>query len=151
MQFMTTIHRLLSHMPVSSVTVFTFPCPVAASNGRRPSLSLDSQTCLRPELSVSQNNGLHRRSCSGSQIHQPTPRILFPNCHAGDRVTPANTQLSPEDCLHNSSRRLWKSKLYYDRQSVGQSVLVSGIHLGPATNFSFSLNFFLHSCGFVIL
>jgi hypothetical protein len=29
-----------------------------------------------------------------------------------------------------------KSKLYYDRQSVGQSVLVSGAHLGPATNFS---------------
>jgi hypothetical protein len=27
------------------------------------------------------------------------------------------------------------SKLYYDRQSVGQSVLVSGTHLGPATNF----------------
>jgi hypothetical protein len=29
-----------------------------------------------------------------------------------------------------------RSKLYYDRQSVGQSVLVSGTHLGPATNFS---------------
>jgi hypothetical protein len=33
--------------------------------------------------------------------------------------------------------------LYYDRQSVGQSVLVSGTHLGPATNFSFSLKFSL--------
>jgi hypothetical protein len=33
-----------------------------------------------------------------------------------------------------------KSKLYYDRQSVGQSVLVSGTHVGPAINFSpFSL------------
>jgi hypothetical protein len=32
-----------------------------------------------------------------------------------------------------------KSKSYYDRQSVGQSVLVSGTHLGPATNFSPSL------------
>jgi hypothetical protein len=31
-----------------------------------------------------------------------------------------------------------KSKLYeyYDRQSAGQSILVSGTHLGPATNFS---------------
>jgi hypothetical protein len=29
-----------------------------------------------------------------------------------------------------------KSKLCYDRQSVGQSVLVSGTHLGPATIFS---------------
>jgi hypothetical protein len=32
-----------------------------------------------------------------------------------------------------------KSKLYYDRQSVGQSVLVSGTHLGPAINFPPSL------------
>jgi hypothetical protein len=32
-----------------------------------------------------------------------------------------------------------KLMLIYDRQSVGQSVLVSGAHLGPATNFSFSL------------
>jgi hypothetical protein len=39
----------------------------------------------------------------------------------------------------------------YDRQSVGQSVLVSGALLGPTTNFSFSLKFPLDSCGFVIL
>jgi hypothetical protein len=32
--------------------------------------------------------------------------------------------------------------------SVGQSVLVSGAHLGPTTNFSFSLKFSLDSCGF---
>jgi hypothetical protein len=46
---------------------------------------------------------------------------------------------------------LMKLKLIYDRQSVGQSVLVSGTHLGPVTNFSFSLKFPLDSCGFVIL
>jgi hypothetical protein len=39
----------------------------------------------------------------------------------------------------------------YDRQSVGQSVLVSGTHLGPVTNFSFSLKLLLESCRFVIL
>jgi hypothetical protein len=39
-----------------------------------------------------------------------------------------------------------KSNLYYDRQSVGQSFLVPGTHLGPATNFSFSLKFYLGSC-----
>jgi hypothetical protein len=44
-----------------------------------------------------------------------------------------------------------KLKLIYDQQSVGQSVLVSGTHLGPTTNFSFSLKFSLDSCGFVIL
>jgi hypothetical protein len=32
-----------------------------------------------------------------------------------------------------------------------QSVLVSGTHLGPATNFFLSLKFSLDSCGFVIL
>jgi hypothetical protein len=42
-------------------------------------------------------------------------------------------------------------KLIYDRQSVGQSVLVSGAHLGPVTNFSFSLKCPSDSCVFVIL
>jgi hypothetical protein len=32
-------------------------------------------------------------------------------------------------------------KSHYDRQSIGQSVLVSGAHLGPTTNFSFFLRF----------
>jgi hypothetical protein len=44
-----------------------------------------------------------------------------------------------------------KLKLIYDRQSVGQSVLVSGAHLGPLTNFSFSLKFLSDICVFVIL
>jgi hypothetical protein len=44
-----------------------------------------------------------------------------------------------------------KSNLYYERHSVGQSVLVPGTHLGPANNFSFSLKVSLDSCGFVIL
>jgi hypothetical protein len=44
-----------------------------------------------------------------------------------------------------------KSKSHYNWQSVGQSVLVSGAHLGPVTNSSFSLKFYLDSCGFVIL
>jgi hypothetical protein len=46
---------------------------------------------------------------------------------------------------------LMKLKLIYDRQSFGQSVLVSGAHLGRVTNFSFSLKFPLDSCGFVLL
>jgi hypothetical protein len=44
-----------------------------------------------------------------------------------------------------------KLKLIYDRQSVGQSVLVSGVHLGPVTNFSFSSKFHSDICVFVIL
>jgi hypothetical protein len=42
-------------------------------------------------------------------------------------------------------------QLNYDQQSVGQSVLVSGAHLEPVTNYSFSLKFPLDICGFVIL
>jgi hypothetical protein len=42
-----------------------------------------------------------------------------------------------------------KLKLNYDRQSVGQSVLVSGTHMGPVTNFSFSFKFSLDICYFV--
>jgi hypothetical protein len=45
---------------------------------------------------------------------------------------------------------LSKSELYYDRQSVGQSVLVLGTHLCPVTSFSFSSKFSIDSCGFVI-
>jgi hypothetical protein len=44
-----------------------------------------------------------------------------------------------------------KLKLIYDRHSVGQSVLMSGAHLGPVTNFSFFLKFPSDSCSFVIL
>jgi hypothetical protein len=44
------------------------------------------------------------------------------------------------------------SELIYDQQSVGQSVLVSGAHLGPVTNFSFAMKFLfghLRFCKFV--
>jgi hypothetical protein len=48
-------------------------------------------------------------------------------------------------CVHT------QLKLIYYRKSVGQSVLVSGAQLGPATSLSFSLKFPLDSRGFVIL
>jgi hypothetical protein len=43
-----------------------------------------------------------------------------------------------------------KLKLIYDRQSVCQSVLVSGAHLEPVTNFSFAMKFPVDNCCFVI-
>jgi hypothetical protein len=51
----------------------------------------------------------------------------------------------------NSQSSKSKSKSHYGRQSVGQSILVSGAHLGPATNFSFSLRFSFRQLQFVIL
>jgi hypothetical protein len=51
----------------------------------------------------------------------------------------------------SGNRDEWESELIYDRQSVGQSVLVSGAYLGPVTNFSFSLKFLLDIYVFVIL
>jgi hypothetical protein len=44
-----------------------------------------------------------------------------------------------------------KSKSHYERQSVGQSVLVSSAHLGPATNFSISLRISFRQLLFVML
>jgi hypothetical protein len=39
-------------------------------------------------------------------------------------------------------------KLYYDRRPVGQSVLASGTHLGPAINFFFLLSLIIwEGCG----
>jgi hypothetical protein len=49
------------------------------------------------------------------------------------------------------SKHFSKSKSHYDWQSVGQSVLVLGSHLGPATNFSFSWRFSFRQLRFVIL
>jgi hypothetical protein len=58
-----------------------------------------------------------------------------------------------QECIYNiyflTSKS--KSKSHYDRQSVGQFVLASGAHLGPATNFSFSLKFSFRQLRFVIL
>jgi hypothetical protein len=51
----------------------------------------------------------------------------------------------PVSLLVLSPRLQLQLQLIYDRQSVGQSVLVSGAHLGPVTNFSFSLKFLLDS------
>jgi hypothetical protein len=54
--------------------------------------------------------------------------------------------------VESKSNSKSKSKLYYDRRSVGQSLSVSGTHLGPTTNFShslfdFSLQFRVCWCG----
>jgi hypothetical protein len=79
-------------------------------------------------------------------VAQLYPRAL------GSLFSPLTTR---RDCgggiltrLHTGFLQL---QLIYDRQSVGQSVLVSGAHLGTVTNFSFSLKFLLDSCLFVIV
>jgi hypothetical protein len=58
-----------------------------------------------------------------------------------------NVRLRPSE--HSLEYIPVEDELNYDRQSVGQSVLVSGTHLKPATIFSFSLKFSLDSCVFV--
>jgi hypothetical protein len=80
-----------------------------------------------------------KRVCS-LQCNHSLVRLLTPNSH----TLPSHLRL----CSHE---REWVSELIYDRQSVGQSVLVSGAHLGPVTNFSFSLKFILDIYGFVSL
>jgi hypothetical protein len=60
------------------------------------------------------------------------------------------TTLNEDTRKGGSKLHKLKSKLIYDRQSIGQSVLVSGAHLGPVTNFSFSLQFPSDSCVFFV-
>jgi hypothetical protein len=55
------------------------------------------------------------------------------------------TNIAPLLAVHEkelSAPLKLKLKFIYDRQPVGQSVLVSGAHLGPATNFFSPSNFF---------
>jgi hypothetical protein len=73
-------------------------------------------------------------------------------------LTPGQTGLLPVSRKLTSTSTLLrriiaksKSKSHYERKSVGQSVLVSGAHLGPATNFSISLRFYFRQLLFVIL
>jgi hypothetical protein len=48
-------------------------------------------------------------------------------------------------------RKLYNSEVSSPVLGYIQSVLVSGAHLRPATNFSFSSKFLLDSCWFIIL
>jgi hypothetical protein len=74
---------------------------------------------------------------------------LHLHCHFRlNLCTPFEKTVSSQTALKSTelSKSKSKSLLYYDQQSVGQSVLVSG----PATNFSHSLfDYFLDSFGFV--
>jgi hypothetical protein len=63
------------------------------------------------------------------------PTVSRPICLGVRR--PSGTRDQFFFLLEISFRHL-KLKLIYDRQSVSQSVLLSGAHLRPTTNFSFS-------------
>jgi hypothetical protein len=77
---------------------------------------------------------LHLKSSSctaGTDCLKPFIQLLRVLLLPGKRVHGAFPRQRPS---------ISKSKLYYDRQSVGQSALVSGTHLEPPTNVSpFSL------------
>jgi hypothetical protein len=101
--------------------------------------------CHSP-VQVPQNSWSHLRL---PRPGGPGPRIYIPH-EQGGPVIPSDPGLPflPPLIIHIY---LPESKLYYDQQSVGQSFLVSGTHVGLATNISFSLKFYIDSCGFIIL
>jgi hypothetical protein len=80
--------------------------------------------------------------------------LLALNSTAIFRILLDSTPYSCSLTAIEAFRCMWMSQsqshITTDRQSASPS-LVSGAHLGPATNFSFSLKFYLESCGFVIL
>jgi hypothetical protein len=53
-------------------------------------------------------------------------------------------------CSSSKSKSGSKSTFYYDRWSFGQSVLVSGFHLGPVINFLFYRNYVSAFAGFIL-
>jgi hypothetical protein len=71
------------------------------------------------------------------------PQLSVSHSHSSQLLNPSKTRIHWFHYL--------KLRLIYDWQSVGQFVLVSGTHLGPASNFSLSLKFPLDSCGFIIM
>jgi hypothetical protein len=113
-------------------------------------LSASSSWCRAP-------NGAH------NQILISLAVISSSRCRAPSPISPMNRVIQPKvkSQSHVSAGRnfqccnwegcISKSKSHYDRQAVGQSVLVSCSHLGPATNFSFSLRFSFRQFLFVIL
>jgi hypothetical protein len=90
-----------------------------------------------------------------SWFHKVVVR-LSPACknvvtEAEEHVVRSCYQATTSEAVECSMSKLKsKSKSHYDRQSVGQSVLESGVHLGPATNFSFSLRVSCKQCGLLI-
>jgi hypothetical protein len=84
------------------------------------------------------------------QFSQKEKQIRRCNTSSFTHIRDSNCQIGSASSVASGQRAVTsksKSKSYYYRQSVGQSVLVSGTQLGPAINFSFSLKFSLHSCG----
>jgi hypothetical protein len=69
-------------------------------------------------------------------VHKTDPYTCYVSAFDVLRVTEESLI-----CIKLQSAIWLKLKLIYNRQSVGQSILVSGAHLGPVTNFSFSMKF----------
>jgi hypothetical protein len=66
-----------------------------------------------------------------SKPEEPGPYIYIPQ-REGDQFMHTGTGFP--SCLFLRVKVKLKSKTYYDKQSVGQSVLVSSTHLRPSTN-----------------
>jgi hypothetical protein len=98
---------------LSPLYFFTYRCLAKASNAEYPSNSVSTTPRL---AGCCLSHCSSRAELTGFQL---------PNSYS------TWTSYSSH-CLLKLKLKL---KLIYDRQSVGQSVLVSGAHLGPVTNF----------------
>jgi hypothetical protein len=67
------------------------------------------------------------------------PSLSVPEGSMGE---PVHLVCAPRSLNRALVDLILKLTLIYDRQSVGQSVLVSGVHLGPTTKFFFLLGIF---------
>jgi hypothetical protein len=119
-------------------------------------LVLASAVSLESESRGTQDHILLSQFLRPPQSIGRGPRIYIPQEQGGPDMPPGTRfffcrLLRPASTRDIPTAVAVAVQLIYDRQSVGQFVLVSGAHLGPVNNFSFSLKFCLDSCGFVIL
>jgi hypothetical protein len=86
----------------------------------------------------------------------PSPGFFYLKLHFGNwTLCPSSVLLGwakSTELLPTAGHQIQsQSQSHITTDSQSASVLVSGAHLGPTTNFSFSLRFSLDTCGFVIL
>jgi hypothetical protein len=152
--------RLGVEPPLGPMTRFRFSLfdnYFLSSSCRAPSLTkwrVCSLQCNHSQVRVAQDPTWWARS---SHPHLPMNRVVqsYPRT-LGSLLVTSSTRTATYGGgilirLHMELLAKSKSKSHYDRQIVGQSVLVSGGHLGPATNFSISLRFSFRQLLFVML
>jgi hypothetical protein len=131
--FWAKIHPTLALRPTRSVVLTTsFDCLTISRTDLMNYLQYTKEGLLRDRASHSASREF--LAITRMSLKSNAPVFIAPTTLRSKKV---NIKLCP--CYY-AMKTYSQVKLYCHRRSVGQSVLVSGTHLGPATNFSW-INF----------